>query len=302
MNEIRGFWEYPSYQKPNPDYLPLAELFELSGNDKFAALFYQLSKGSVPKSVYRGASLFARQSNLFGINIVCQKNIIDDLAEMLNFEIPLGGNLVRVYVALLIFIFGTMFGGMLGWSANYLLTDRDTDSDVNSLGRQPEYRRQSELNTTPDNNLSIDNNQAKNVQINYQDEYDTTDKAINQIAKNLAEEIKELISNKKLPRKINSKKYNNPQDIVRFCTKEVLGIEENFSYTGLRDNEERWKYFSAEIEKYQKDNGADEEHRDGVINLNKQTQGWLEDDIRECLNLESSPSTTTSSPEPPDRR
>ena len=77
------------------------------------------------------------------------------------------------------------------------------------------------------------------------------------------------------------------KDIIIYCIKETIGLQPNFQYSKIQEDDAKWEEFSNAIKKYQKDNDAQGKNADGVISPEKKTQEWLERDIRKYLQIEN---------------
>ncbi len=69
-----SIWKQLQSGLPRPNhcysyYQPFADLFESLGDYRLASYFYQVSKGVVPKNVFRKAVKNQDESNLFGLTL-----------------------------------------------------------------------------------------------------------------------------------------------------------------------------------------------------------------------------------------
>lgn len=134
--------------------------------------------------------------------------------------------------------------------------------------------------------------------------YKQTDEAIDKITNKLTSEIEVLAQYYNLdlleagtPMSF----YMDPnnikiKDIIIYCIKKTIRLPENFQYSKITEDNEKWKQFSNAIKKYQiwKSRGAIRKNADGVISPNGKTQEWLEYDIRKYLQIEYPPEEPNS--------
>jgi hypothetical protein len=117
-------------------------------------------------------------------------------------------------------------------------------------------------------------------------EYEKTNTAIYNIIKELDPTIQKQRQTKNLSQKIIDSNFTTSEDIVRFCVKDILELDQNLQYSEIGKDDEKWKTFSAAVHKYQKKKKL--KKVDGIIDQDKNTHTSLKDDIlQQCLNKET---------------
>ena len=322
LDKINKFW-YPPEQK-DPKYRSLGELFEKVGTAELAAIFYQIGEGSVPKSLFDKFSRNNSKYILFNKRIHRRKDV-GDYIETLNLakifskigggEVPesrtpleeameskgilgnyfyflfcgnvnLGGIMPKIILwILLMFVF----------TGGYALGNRNKPSDTTaSSGDSPSKdNNRSNGEKTPKNSNNVNGSDTKgrdtlSNQISPENlkNYTETNAAIDNIIKELDPTIQKQRQTQNLSQKIIDSTLTKSEDIVRFCVKDILELDQNFQYGDIGKYDEKWKTFSIAVYKYQKDKGG--KKPDGIIDQGKDTQKWLKKDIgKQCLNKET---------------
>jgi hypothetical protein len=155
------------------------------------------------------------------------------------------------------------------------------------------------LQLDPDNDndkTKGDRKETQNIRLSLVNaiKYKQTDQAIHIISYQLTFEIKRLAQynyNVLLEAGTPMYFYMDPnniktKDIIIYCIKKTIGLPQNFQYSKIKEDNEKWKQFSNAIKKYQIHKGLRGPTADGVISPHQKTQKFLEKDIRKHLQIE----------------
>ena len=285
LKKIHKFW-YPQIIHDHNDkkltkyYKNLTELFEKLETTKLAAIFYQIGEGSVPKSLFLEVPGNKRKKNtvlVLGMEINRRQEIGDYVKEVCCFlfkTVDIGGINMPRFIALIILLVVFAGGFILGRFS--LQLDPDNDNDKTKGDRK----------------------ETQNIRLSLVNaiKYKQTDQAIHIISYQLTFEIKRLAQynyNVLLEAGTPMYFYMDPnniktKDIIIYCIKKTIGLPQNFQYSKIKEDNEKWKQFSEAIKKYQKLKFSKPKNADGVISPNGKTQEWLEEDIRKYLKIEDS--------------
>ncbi|NET30025.1 hypothetical protein [Okeania sp. SIO1I7] len=331
LNKINKFWYPPEQHDPN--YKSLAKLFEKVGTARLVAIFYQIGEGSVPKPLFDKLSTNKSEIVLFKKKIYRRKNLGDrakELTEEVYFffcgTVDIGGINMSRFMALIIllavFTGGFALGIIVRWpsliagseTAQIQPNNTNNNNNQQSNNANNSNNQQSTSEPTPvPNNNNNEGDQGKRVQASPSPEYNMTNSAIEAIVDDLKGEIELQVRNfpeNPFPQTIKDDFYKeksniNSKGIVISCIKDKLGLPTDFQYGDVGKEEQKWAEFSTAIREYQLRKGARSILADGVISLKNatgkdkgQTRKWLEEDIRECLELSESQS---NQPRTPDR-
>ena len=151
-------------------------------------------------------------------------------------------------------------------------------------------------NATNSSRSDTNGQETSDTQISHSNlkNYEDTDAAINDIISKF-NQAGELNNRNNLSQKIIDSRLTKPRDIVRYCVKDILKLDENFQYGDIGKNNNKWQEFSSAISKYQK--SQRDLTADGIINSGQKTQTRLEQDIRnKCL---KPPTVKNPQPNPP---
>ncbi|MDY7052207.1 MAG: hypothetical protein RPC23_06415 [Limnospira fusiformis LS22] len=262
LTNLQPFWRYPG--KTDKNYLSLAQFFEEVEEPHFAAIFYQISTGEVPANIFYSLSRKGnvKKGTLFEMTLIRQKGWRDHIHSALY------GDTYLVTDNLRLIIRGMVIGLLLG---AIVLT---TILLINSLWK-----------FVIKGTIATPNKPDTLTAISYDNKgrFHRTDEAIKAMITNLTDDINQLPPNTLNSIGIPENVQDNNEYIVLFCVRQILGIDQNFQYGEIRQDNERWQEFSDAIKEYQKSKGANTP--DGVIDKDGRTQRWLEEDIRnQCLN------------------
>ncbi len=107
---LEGFWEANGY--PNqPQYQPLAALFESLGDYKIAAFFHHVVSGEVPKKVFTELNQKGFQWEIYDIWVTREVNTLE---KTLLLSMELGGRIAPTKVAIGMIVLSLVVGGVLG--------------------------------------------------------------------------------------------------------------------------------------------------------------------------------------------
>lgn len=283
LKKIHKFW-YPQIIHDHNDkkltkyYKNLTELFEKLETTKLAAIFYQIGEGSVPKSLFLEVPGNKRKKNtvlVLGMEINRRQEIGDYVKEVCCFlfkTVDIGGINMPRFIALIILLVVFAGGFILGRFS--LQLDPDNDNDKTKGDRK----------------------ETQNIRLSLVNaiKYKQTDQAIHIISYQLTFEIKRLAQynyNVLLEAGTPMYFYMDPnniktKDIIIYCIKKTIGLPQNFQYSKIKEDNEKWKQFSNAIKKYQIHKGLRGPTADGVISPHQKTQKFLEKDIRKHLQIE----------------
>ena len=325
LDKINKFW-YPPEQK-DPKYRSLGELFEKVGTKKLAAIFYQIGEGSVPKSVFlevSGNQLPKKNTvPVLGMEINQRKEIGDYVEDVYFFffeTVNIGEVSMPRFIALIILLvvftggftlgrFSVQLDPVIGRLVQFVTGKAQNNDKKNGNNQQSTFVQNNDNGKTED---VQEETQENRLSIENRDRYQQTDKAIEKIENQLTSEIERQAQyNYNVPQDnynvlakagIPNYFYMDPnniktKDIIIYCIKETIGLQPNFQYSKIQEDDAKWEKFSNAIKKYQEDRGARGRNADGVISPNGQTQKWLEQDIRnKCL---KPPTVKNPQPNPP---
>ena len=332
LDKINKFWGTQilhdhSDEKLTKYYKNLTKLFEKLETTKLAAIFYQIGEGSVPKSVFlevSGNQLPKKNTvPVLGMEINQRKEIGDYVEDVYFFffeTVNIGEVSMPRFIALIILLvvftggftlgrFSVQLDPVIGRLVQFVTGKAQNNDKKNGNNQQSTFVQNNDNGKTEDvqeetqeNRLSIENT----------DRYQQTDEAIEKIKNKLTSEIERQAQyNYNVPQYnynvldkagIPNSFYMDPnniktKDIIIYCIKETIGLQPNFQYSKIQEDDAKWEEFSNAIKKYQKDNDAQGKNADGVISPNGQTQKWLEQDIRnKCL---KPPTVKNPQPNPP---
>jgi hypothetical protein len=283
LDKINKFWGTQilhdhSDEKLTKYYKNLTKLFEKLETTKLAAIFYQIGEGSVPKSLFLEVPGNKRKKNtvlVLGMEINRRQEIGDYVKEVCCFlfkTVDIGGINMPRFIALIILLVVFAGGFILGRFS--LQLDPDNDNDKTKGDRK----------------------ETQNIRLSLVNaiKYKQTDQAIHIISYQLTFEIKRLAQynyNVLLEAGTPMYFYMDPnniktKDIIIYCIKKTIGLPQNFQYSKIKEDNEKWKQFSNAIKKYQIHKGLRGPTADGVISPHQKTQKFLEKDIRKHLQIE----------------
>ena len=256
-------------QQPDSRYWILGNLFAAVGTSNLAQFFYKIGGNEAPKSIM--PSKEAQESKV-------------TVGNYFNFlfcgNINLGGIMSKIMLwILLIVVFsgGYVLGNKTQLGEVFISKPNQSEDNKGSKAKKTQRDdNSSDTSDTGGKNKSGTPISPENLK-NYKD----TNDAIDNIIGELNPRIQELLKSSNLPKKVIDSKLTKSKDIVRFCVKDILKLDENLQYVDIGEYNETWKKFSSAIYKYQSPKGS---KPDGIITPGQYTEGWLKDDIlNQCL-------------------
>ena len=130
LMNVEGFWVDHAY--PNqPQYQPLAALFESLGDYKIAAFFHHVVSGEVPKKVFTELSQKGFQWEIYQIWVTREVNTREKIW-LLSME--LGARIAPTRVAIGMIVFSLAVGGVLGiYRQKYLYSPTTTEQGITAM-------------------------------------------------------------------------------------------------------------------------------------------------------------------------
>ena len=269
-----------SGEPPDPRYWILGNLFEALETVRLTTIFYKIGGDKAPKLIMPSKNPSEKAKKSRGIVGNCFYFFFCG-------TVYIGGIMPKImFWILLMFVFTGGFA--LGKSK---LLDKGITFIWSQIQSEDGKRDKGEKTKNATNSSRSDTNgqETSDTQISHSNlkNYKDTDVAINDIISKF-NQAGELNNRNNLSQKIIDSRLTKPRDIVRYCVKDILKLDENFQYGDIGKNNNKWQEFSSAISKYQK--SQRDLTADGIINSGQKTQTRLEQDIRnKCLKPQPNP-------------
>lgn len=270
--DVKKYWQISSYS-PKKEYQPFAEIFIQLCSYNFAAIFYHISFGKVPKEIFSQIHSAGWYCNVYGVRVERELT----LSERFQITIEeLWSNIVPVPLV----IFATVISLLVGLAGGKFLLAEKPNSQQNTknktLARNPKIQPQ-----ISNSSIFIQSNKEIQLQTIPQDKkksaienFDKTQKAIKQLERKLVTALDQK----------NSKPQNVHVKRVKDTIIKVLGDPE-LNYEVIEKGLTNQEQFHSEVEKWVNAIYSYQKYRkpqsDGYINPGDDTANDLEKRVKE---------------------